>query len=50
MAALAGKPIDGATLEAGLKAVQEDVKMDPNAPGVSQPSSLPNAPRDLIAV
>ncbi|EFN53303.1 hypothetical protein CHLNCDRAFT_136969 [Chlorella variabilis] len=33
MAALTGKPIDGAALEAALAAVQEDVKMAPNAPG-----------------
>jgi hypothetical protein len=36
MAALTGRPVDGATLEAALKAVQEDVQMAPNAPGEQQ--------------
>jgi xanthine dehydrogenase/oxidase len=33
MAALAGRPIDAATLEAALQAVQEDVQIAANAPG-----------------
>ncbi len=33
VAALTGKPTDGATLEAALADVQLDVQMAPNAPG-----------------
>ena len=33
MAALAGRPLDGATLEAGLAALQGDVRIAPDAPG-----------------
>lgn len=43
MAALAGRQLDSAALEAGLQAVQQDVQISANAPGGARTAAVPAA-------